>query len=59
MQCPCTTAFGLVTWRAADMLSLADRGRLKPGLRADLVRVRVVEGTPVVRAVTVNGSRVF
>lgn len=52
-------AFGLVTWRAADMLGLADRGRLKPGLRADFVRFRLSSGTPVVRAVTVRGQRVF
>jgi alpha-D-ribose 1-methylphosphonate 5-triphosphate diphosphatase len=56
---PLHEAFGLTTWRAADMLGLADRGRLKPGLRADLVRFRVVGGTPVVRAVTVRGHRVF
>jgi alpha-D-ribose 1-methylphosphonate 5-triphosphate diphosphatase len=52
-------AMGMVTWRAADMLGLADRGRLKPGLRADLVRFRVVEGTPVIRDVSVRGERVF
>lgn len=52
-------AFGLVTWRAADMLGLADRGRLKPGLRADFVRFRIAGATPVVRAVTVRGQRVF
>jgi alpha-D-ribose 1-methylphosphonate 5-triphosphate diphosphatase len=56
---PLQDAFGLVTWRAADMLGLADRGRLKPGLRADFVRYRLVEGTPVIRAVTVAGERVF
>ncbi|MFC5066884.1 alpha-D-ribose 1-methylphosphonate 5-triphosphate diphosphatase [Flaviflagellibacter deserti] len=52
-------AIGLATWRPADMLKLDDRGRLKPGLRADLVRFRVIEGTPVVREVTVEGQRVF
>jgi alpha-D-ribose 1-methylphosphonate 5-triphosphate diphosphatase len=56
---PLHEAFGLVTWRAADMLGLADRGRLKPGLRADFVRFRLIGGTPVVRAVTVRGQRVF
>jgi alpha-D-ribose 1-methylphosphonate 5-triphosphate diphosphatase len=56
---PLHEAFGLVTWRAADMLGLADRGRLKPGLRADFVRFRLSNGTPVVRAVTVRGQRVF
>jgi alpha-D-ribose 1-methylphosphonate 5-triphosphate diphosphatase len=56
---PLHEAFGLVTWRAADMLGLADRGRLKNGLRADFVRFRLAGGTPVVRAVTVRGQRVF
>src|SRR5690606_11577183 len=35
---PLHEAFGLVTWKAADMLGLKDRGRLKPGARADFVR---------------------
>jgi len=48
-------AFALVTARPADMLGLSDRGRLRPGLRADLVRVRLHEGTPVVRGLTVAG----
>ena len=52
-------AAGLATWRAADMLGLADRGRLTPGQRADFVRFRVIDGTPIVRAVTVGGQRVF
>jgi alpha-D-ribose 1-methylphosphonate 5-triphosphate diphosphatase len=56
---PFHTAFGFVSWRAADMLGLADRGRLKPGQRADFVRFRIVSGTPVIRAVTVAGQRVF
>jgi alpha-D-ribose 1-methylphosphonate 5-triphosphate diphosphatase len=56
---PLHAAMGMVTWRAADMLGLADRGRLRRGLRADLVRFRVVEGTPVIREVLVRGERVF
>ena len=56
---PLHEAFGLVTWKAADMLGLKDRGRLKPGARADFVRLRMVDGTPVIRAVTVEGQRVF
>lgn len=56
---PFHEAFGLISWRVADMLGLDDRGRLKPGLRADLVRFRLVDGVPVVRAVTVRGQRVF
>jgi len=56
---PLHEAFGLATWRAADMLGLKDRGRLRPGQRADFIRFCVVDNTPVVRAVTVRGQRVF
>ncbi|MGQ4273563.1 alpha-D-ribose 1-methylphosphonate 5-triphosphate diphosphatase [Terrihabitans sp. B22-R8] len=56
---PLHRALGLVTWRAADMLGLKDRGRLKPGLRADLLRFRIVADTPLVREVAVQGRRVF
>ncbi len=48
----------LVTDRPARMSGLADRGRLAPGLLADLVRVRVHEGLPVVRQVWRAGERV-
>jgi len=51
-------AVGYVTDRPARMASLPDRGRLVPGLRADLVRVRVHEGMPVVRQVWRAGERV-
>lgn len=51
-------AVGLVTWQVADMVGLADRGRLKPGQRADLVRFTDVHRTPVVREVYVAGRRV-
>lgn len=50
---------GLVTWRVADMLRLPDRGRLKDGLRADLVRFRFVGETPLVSEVMVGGRRVM
>ena len=40
-----------VTANPADATGLTDRGRLKPGLRADLVRVATVGATPVVRGV--------
>lgn len=56
---PLHEAVGLAAWRAADMLGLADRGRLKPGARADFLRFRIDGNTPVVRAVTVAGQRVF
>ena len=48
---------GFVTWRVADMLRLTDRGRLNPGLRADLVRFCFVDTTPVVRGLYVAGVR--
>ena len=51
-------AVARVTDRPARIAGLSDRGRLEPGLRADLVRVRVHEGLPVVRAVWRAGARV-
>lgn len=51
-------AIGYVTDRPARMARLADRGRLEAGLRADLVRVRVHAGMPVVRQVWRAGERV-
>lgn len=54
---PLHDAFGFVTARPAAMLGLDDRGRLEPGLRADLIRVRFAEGAPIVREVTVAGRR--
>jgi alpha-D-ribose 1-methylphosphonate 5-triphosphate diphosphatase len=51
-------AVGYITDRPARMARLHDRGRLEPGLRADVVRVRVHEGMPVVRQVWRGGERV-
>jgi alpha-D-ribose 1-methylphosphonate 5-triphosphate diphosphatase len=51
-------AVALVTDTPARMARLPDRGRLAPGLRADLVRVRLFEGLPVVREVFRAGARV-
>ncbi len=51
-------AVALVTANPARLAGLADRGRIAPGLRADLVRVRVHEGLPVVRQVWRAGERV-
>src|SRR5579871_3438901 len=44
-------AVSLVTDRPARMAGLNDRGRLEPGQRADMVRVRLHDGLPVVRQV--------
>ncbi|MDR1110275.1 MAG: alpha-D-ribose 1-methylphosphonate 5-triphosphate diphosphatase [Deltaproteobacteria bacterium] len=48
-----------VTDNPARLGRLGDRGRLEPGLRADLVRVRVHNGRPVVKSVWVAGRQVF
>jgi alpha-D-ribose 1-methylphosphonate 5-triphosphate diphosphatase len=41
-------AVAMATAAPADMFALADRGRIEVGRRADLIRIRVVDGTPVV-----------
>jgi alpha-D-ribose 1-methylphosphonate 5-triphosphate diphosphatase len=51
-------AIAMVTERPARMAGLDDRGRLEAGQRADLVRVRVHDGLPVVRQVWRAGERV-
>lgn len=52
-------AMGMVTWKVADILGLEDRGHLKPGLRADLVRFKALGATPVLDAVWSQGRRAF
>jgi alpha-D-ribose 1-methylphosphonate 5-triphosphate diphosphatase len=51
-------AIALVTDQPAQLARLNDRGRLTAGLRADVVRVRVHDGLPVVRQVWRAGERV-
>lgn len=51
-------AAALVTSNPADAVRFDDRGRIEPGLRADLIRVRRSEGVPQVRSVWQNGRRV-
>jgi alpha-D-ribose 1-methylphosphonate 5-triphosphate diphosphatase len=51
-------AVALVTDRPARMARLADRGRLEPGLRADLVRIRTHNAHPIIREVWRAGARV-
>jgi alpha-D-ribose 1-methylphosphonate 5-triphosphate diphosphatase len=48
----------MVTDAPARMARLHNRGRIAPGLRAGLVRVRVREDLPVVRQVWRAGERV-
>jgi len=51
-------AIRMVATRPADAMGLSDRGRIAPGLRADLVRVAERGGLPLVRAVWQQGERV-
>jgi len=51
-------AVATVTSTPAEAAGLADRGRIEAGLRADLIRVRAIDGRPVVRGVWVAGERV-
>jgi alpha-D-ribose 1-methylphosphonate 5-triphosphate diphosphatase len=44
-------AVATVSATPADMLGLSDRGRIEPGRRADLLRVRLVDGHPVIRSI--------
>ena len=52
-------ALALVTSAPARLARLDDRGRLDVGLRADLVRFRLIGDTPAVAEVTLAGRRVF
>ncbi|MBB5693978.1 alpha-D-ribose 1-methylphosphonate 5-triphosphate diphosphatase [Muricoccus pecuniae] len=47
-----------ITANPARALGLHDRGRIEPGLRADLVRLREFGGMPVVQAVWRGGARI-
>lgn len=51
-------AVGTVTRNPARSLGLSDRGEIAPGLRGDLVQVRLADTQPVVRAVWRSGVRV-
>ncbi len=52
------TGLATVTQAPAGAASLTDRGRLAVGLRADLVRFRLVDGHPVPRGVWAAGRRI-
>ena len=51
-------AIATVTATPASAVGLEDRGRIRAGLHADLVRVARVQGTPVVRGVWCHGRQV-
>jgi alpha-D-ribose 1-methylphosphonate 5-triphosphate diphosphatase len=50
-------AISTVTAIPAAMLGLVDRGLIEPGRRADLLRVAMVDGLPVIRGAWVAGRR--
>jgi alpha-D-ribose 1-methylphosphonate 5-triphosphate diphosphatase len=52
-------AMAKVTWKVADMVGLKDRGHLKAGLRADILRFRAIGPTPIVRGLWSNGRVAF
>ena len=56
---PLNEALALVTANPADACLLADRGRLAPGLRADLIAVATVAGQPMVTHTWSAGRLVF
>ena len=52
------SAVRTVTKTQAEAVGLADRGEIKVGKRADLIRVHVARATSVVRSVWREGRRV-
>jgi alpha-D-ribose 1-methylphosphonate 5-triphosphate diphosphatase len=52
-------AMAMVTSNMADMLGLADRGRLQPGLRADVLRIGMIGSTPITRMLWCAGQRAY
>jgi len=56
---PLHESMALVTCNPARALGFSDRGRIQPGLKADLVRVHIDRDLPVVRRVWREGERVY
>ncbi|UVC19216.1 alpha-D-ribose 1-methylphosphonate 5-triphosphate diphosphatase [Mesorhizobium onobrychidis] len=52
-------AVAMVTNNPARAIGLTDRGRIEPGLRADLLQVAIFDGTPAIRGIWVEGIRVL
>jgi alpha-D-ribose 1-methylphosphonate 5-triphosphate diphosphatase len=52
-------AVNTITRNPAHAIGLTDRGELAPGLRADIVRVRMSAGMPIVRGAWHKGERAF
>lgn len=59
LDMPLPEALAKVTANPAKALGLNDRGELVPGRRADLLRVRIVDGVPVVINVWRQGKLVM
>jgi alpha-D-ribose 1-methylphosphonate 5-triphosphate diphosphatase len=55
---PLPQAIAPVSRNPAAMIGLDDRGTIAAGLRADLVRARLISDTPSVIAVWRHGERV-
>ena len=52
-----TAGVRMVTETPAAITGLDDRGTLRPGARADILQVRLIDDVPVIRAVWVAGAR--
>jgi alpha-D-ribose 1-methylphosphonate 5-triphosphate diphosphatase len=52
-------AIAMVATHPAEAVGLYDRGKIVAGKRADLLRVALVDGVPVVRSVWRQGQRVM
>ena len=51
-------AVRMITAAPARMLGLPDRGAIRVDLRGDLVRIRLVDGHPIIRSVWKSGQRI-
>lgn len=59
LELPLEAAVATVSENVADMLGFDDRGAIVPGRRADLVRVRRVDGAPLVRTAWREGRQII
>ncbi len=59
LEMPLAAAVATVSINVADMLGFADRGAIVPGRRADLARVRRVDGAPLVRTAWRAGIQII
>ena len=55
---PLPAALRVVSLHPARACGLTDRGSIEPGMRADWVRVKELDGAPVVREVHARGARI-